>query len=73
MKVYHGSLVKVEHPKILTPSRTLDYGKGFYTTTSVQQAKDWVERRMMENNATCGYINISLIPQHFDLTLFISS
>ena len=34
MKVYHGSLVKVEHPKILTPSRTLDYGKGFYTTTS---------------------------------------
>ena len=58
MKVYHGSLVKVEHPKILTPSRTLDYGKGFYTTTSAQQAKDWVERRMMENNATCGYINI---------------
>ena len=47
MKVYHGSLVKVEHPKILTPSRTLDYGKGFYTTTSAQQAKDWVERRMM--------------------------
>ena len=58
MKVYHGSLVKVEHPKILTPSRTLDYGKGFYTTTSAQQAKDWVDRRMMENNATCGFINI---------------
>ena len=58
MKVYHGSLEKEEHPKILTPSRTLDYGKGFYTTTSAQQAKDWVERRMMENNATCGYINI---------------
>ena len=38
MKVYHGSLLKVEHPKILTPSRTLDYGKGFYTTTSAQQA-----------------------------------
>ena len=58
MKVYHGSLVVVEYPKILTPSRTLDYGKGFYTTTSAKQAKEWVERRMMENNATCGYINI---------------
>ena len=58
MKVYHGSLVQVEHPKILTPSRTLDYGKGFYTTTSAKQAEDWVERRMMETHATCGYINV---------------
>lgn len=58
MKVYHGSLVVVEYPKILTPSRTLDYGKGFYTTTSAKQAKEWVERRMMETHATCGYINV---------------
>ena len=58
MKVYHGSLVVVEYPKILTPSRTLDYGKGFYITTSAKQAKEWVERRMMETHATCGYINV---------------
>ena len=58
MKVYHGSLVVVEYPKILTPSRTLDYGKGFYTTTSAKQAKEWVERRMSETHATCGYINV---------------
>ena len=58
MKVYHGSLVVVEYPKILTPSRTLDYGKGFYTTTSAKQAEEWGERRMMETHATCGYINV---------------
>lgn len=58
MNVYHGSLVVVEYPKILTPSRTLDYGKGFYTTTSAKQAKEWVERRMSETHATCGYINV---------------
>ena len=58
MKVYHGSLVVVVYPKILTPSRTLDYGKGFYTTTSAKQAKEWVERRMSETHATCGYINV---------------
>ena len=58
MKVYHGSLVVVVYPKILTPSRTLDYGKGFYTTTSAKQAEEWVERRMMETHATCGYINV---------------
>ena len=57
MKIYHGSLEMVEYPKILPPNRTLDYGKGFYTTTSELQAKKWVERRMVEKHITCGYIN----------------
>ena len=39
MKVYHGSLEVVEHPMILQPNRKLDYGEGFYTTTSEKQAK----------------------------------
>ena len=34
MKVYHGSLECVETPEIREPNRTLDYGSGFYTTTS---------------------------------------
>ena len=37
MKIYHGSLEVVENPMILQPNRLLDYGKGFYTTTSEQQ------------------------------------
>lgn len=43
---------------ILQPSRLLDYGKGFYTTTSKRQAREWVQRRMLENNASYGFINI---------------
>lgn len=58
MKIYHGSLDVVECPVIRRSNRTLDYGKGFYTTTSEKQAKEWVERRMAENNTTCGYVNI---------------
>ena len=58
MKIYHGSLEMVEHPMILKPNRKLDYGQGFYTTTSEKQAKEWVERRMLENNSNCGYINV---------------
>ncbi len=58
MKIYHGSLEVVEHPQILVPNRRLDYGDGFYTTTSEQQANDWVERRMLEKLATCGYVNV---------------
>ncbi len=58
MKIYHGSLEIVEHPNVLEPNRKLDYGDGFYTTTSEQQSKEWAERRMLEKHATCGYINI---------------
>lgn len=58
MKIYHGSLEVVEHPIILKPNRKLDYGDGFYTTTSKKQAKEWVERRTLEKHSTCGHINV---------------
>lgn len=56
MILFHGSLQIVEQPRILTPTRTLDYGAGFYTTTSEQQAKDWVLRKISGQNA--GYVNV---------------
>ena len=46
MKIYHGSIDKVETPEIRESNRTLDYGRGFYTTTSYKQAEDWVKRKM---------------------------
>lgn len=58
MKIYHGSLEVVEHPMILQPDRLLDYGKGFYATTSERQAWEWVERRMRERQADSGYVNV---------------
>lgn len=58
MKIYHGSLEVVEQPIILKPNRKLDYGDGFYTTTSKKQAKEWVERRMLEKHLTGGHINV---------------
>lgn len=58
MKLYHGSLEVIEHPEILPSNRTFDYGKGFYTTTSEKQAKDWAQRRMMETHSFAGYVNI---------------
>lgn len=58
MKIYHGSLEKVEIPEIRTPNRTLDYGCGFYTTTSYKQAESWVKRRMEEKKVKKGFINV---------------
>lgn len=59
IKIYHGSLERVSHPEIRTPNRTLDYGCGFYTTTSYQQAEDWVLRHRSDNRKPAvGYVNV---------------
>lgn len=58
MKLYHGSLDIVDAPLILKPRRTLDYGKGFYTTTSRKQAEEWVKRRLNSEDKECGFVNV---------------
>ncbi len=58
MILYHGSLEIVEVPEIRMSKRTLDYGTGFYTTTSYEQAEAWVKRRMSESKASNGFVNI---------------
>ena len=57
MILYHGSLERITSPEIREPNRTLDYGVGFYATTSFGQAEEWVRRRMRESMANKGYVN----------------
>jgi len=57
MILYHGSLEIVRNPEIRKPNRTLDYGTGFYLTSSLEQAQDWV-RRKLKGHIDCGYVNI---------------
>lgn len=63
MKLYHGSLEIVQKPEIRKANRTLDYGSGFYTTTSYEQAEAWVRRRMDEAKQNKGYVNVYEIPE----------
>lgn len=42
MLLYHGSNVAVETPQILKTDRKLDFGTGFYLTSSYEQAERWV-------------------------------
>ena len=58
MRLYHGSLEIVSSPEIRTSNRTLDYGMGFYTTTSMSQAEMWVKSRMKNSKCSKGFINI---------------
>lgn len=39
MKLYHGSNVIVDNPKIIKSDRALDFGTGFYLTTDFEQAR----------------------------------
>ena len=56
MILFHGSSQEVREPRILVLNRTLDYGVGFYTTTSEQQARDWALRRI--SGAGIAYVNV---------------
>lgn len=57
MIIYHGSVEIVNTPEIRTPNRTLDYGSGFYLTTSLEQATDWVIRKLKGKTGS-GFVNI---------------
>ncbi len=41
MKLYHGSNVEVRKPSLRNGRKNTDFGKGFYTTTSPEQAEHW--------------------------------
>lgn len=43
MKLYHGSNVEVKNPQVFESDRKLDFGTGFYVTTSFEQAEKWAD------------------------------
>lgn len=60
MKLYHGSLEVIRSPEIKPASmyRPLDFGVGFYTTSSREQAERWVRNRLDDvETAPCGFVN----------------
>lgn len=55
MTLYHGSNTQVQSPHLLKTQRTLDFGKGFYTTSDFEQARKWAERtaKIRESGEAC--------------------
>ncbi|MCM1222825.1 MAG: DUF3990 domain-containing protein [Anaeroplasma bactoclasticum] len=43
MLLYYGSNVEVVKPKIMESDRRLDFGTGFYLTSSLEQAQRWAK------------------------------
>ena len=69
MKLYHGSTEIVVKPQIIEPNRALDFGKGFYTTSDINQARRWVKLRLNNYNLSIGYINVYEYKQQKGLKL----
>ena len=51
MILYHGSNVAVERPKIIKSDRRLDFGTGFYITSSKEQAERWAKLSTLRRNS----------------------
>lgn len=58
MILYHGSTELVDKPEIRKGDVYLDFGVGFYTTTSLSQAERWAKIKMRRSNADLGYVSV---------------
>jgi len=56
MIVFHGSTDLVENPKIRESEYYLDFGIGFYTTTSYEQAERWAQIKMRRLDKNVGFV-----------------
>ncbi len=58
MLLYHGSTVLVENPEIRSGETYLDFGVGFYTTSSYEQAERWAKIKMRRESKEVGYVAV---------------
>jgi hypothetical protein len=58
MILYHGSTETVETPMIIRGNNFLDFGYGFYTTTSKEQALRWAKIKKKRTKSKGACLNI---------------
>jgi hypothetical protein len=71
MKLYHGTNIRFETPRIIQPNRALDFGVGFYTTTDIEQAEAWAKVVVMRANRGVPLLNVYELDEHFQDNLTI--
>lgn len=75
--LYHGGSHIIPTPEIRVPNRTLDFGKGFYVTSSQHQAERWVKAHL-KGKYKIGYVNsyefdMDELPSDYKVKLFAKS
>ncbi len=75
LKIYHGSTFIVEKPSLEILNFRTDFGKGFYTTTDIEQAKKWtkIKRERLEKEKSKDkvnqYVNIYEYTENVELNI----
>ena len=58
MKLYHGSTLSVRKPNLQRGRVNSDFGKGFYTTSSLEQAVRWANIKRERENASRAIVSV---------------
>ena len=58
MILYHGSSIEVKKPILLKNQRELDFGKGFYTTSDLEQAANWAKRTAKRRGVDKAFVTV---------------
>ena len=58
MILYHGSNIEVREPMLLKIQRELDFGKGFYTTSDLEQAAKWAKRTAKRRGTQQAFVTV---------------
>lgn len=71
MILYHGSNVVVNKPRIIASDRKLDFGTGFYLTSSLEQAQRWAELTTIRRNSGSKIVSVFEYKEESDIILKI--
>lgn len=58
IKLYHGSSVGVAEPSVSVGRTRTDFGQGFYTTTSFEQAARWAKIRAERDGSRRAVVSV---------------
>lgn len=64
MKLYHGSTVIVKHPNVQKGRKATDFGKGFYTTTNLEQAQKWALLKKNREQSEKAVVSVYEVPDN---------
>lgn len=65
LELFHGSNVLVSKPEIRKSYKTLDFGTGFYTTSSFEQAKKWAINKTNRDKTGKPIVSVFTVPDNF--------
>ena len=65
LELFHGSNVLVSKPEIRKSDKTLDFGTGFYTTSSFEQAKKWAVNKTNREKNGNPIVSVFTVPDNF--------